>query len=386
MSSARTDSKARLGVFVVSGLVLAIAGILALGAARLFERTVLVHCYFKESVQGLDPGSPISYRGVQVGRVARVTMHRGAAGTGMSIGTGALIEAQCDFFPDQLIRSGAFGPSVDELTAGLAHEVAQGLRVRVAWKDITGQKFLDLDYLDPEEYPPPDLGFLPEQPYIPTATEKSLTDIQRDLAATIGGLAKIDYPAIAARLQTILEQVAQKVSDIRADELSASFRDAAKAMQETVGNADLRRGLARFDSVTIELEKLGKRANDVLARPELDQGVTDLAVAAKSLRETAEGLSKQMPETLTRIDTAVDDARKVIRESKLPETTAAVRDGVGDIGGAARSVTAARDDLGTALRELATAARSIARLADYLERNPDAVLSGRKAPALGGDR
>lgn len=387
MSEGRRESKARLGVFVVSGLVLAVAGVLALGAARIFERTVPLHCYFTESVQGLDPGSPVSYRGVQLGRVSQVLMRQVGDRAGLDMGSAAVIEVVCELFPEQLTRFGGVRPSGEEVRDAISREVSKGLRVRVVWKDITGQKFLDLDYVDPtlDEHRPAELGFEPAEPYIPTLTEKSLTDIQRDLSATISNLAKIDYAAIGGQLQSVLAQIGQKVSDLRTDELSRSFRDAADAMKATFESEKLRTGLDRLDAITAELERAGTRANSLLARPELEQGISDLAASARSLRAVTEGLEKSLPETVARIDSAVDDTRRAIVDAKLPETTGAVRDGVADIAGAARSVAAVREDLAAALREMAGAARSISRLADYLERNPDAVINGRRpAPSGGG--
>ena len=386
MTAARNASKARLGVFVVSGLVLAVAGALALGAARILERYVPLHCYFAESVQGLDKGSPISYRGVQLGRVSQVLMRQSNEGGTTAMGHQAVIEVVCDLYPEQLTRFGSAAPSEQEILLAIRREVSQGLRVRVAWKDITGQKYLDLDYVDPNdpEMAAPDLGFRPVEPYIPTVRERSFTDIQRDLASAVGGLAKIDYQAIAAKLQVLLEQLSQKVSDFRADEVSTSIRDAADAIRQTAANDDLRRGLGRFDAITRDLESVAKRADDLLANPEIARGVTDLAEAAKALRETSDSLAKSVPETMSHVDAAIADAHKAVIDAKLPETTEAVRAGFADVGGAARSAAAARDELSVALRQMAEASRSIARLAEYLERHPESVLKGRDGASGGG--
>src|SRR5882672_5365884 len=64
----------RLGIFVLGGLALAIAGIIALSAGRLFQHTYPVYCYFQENVQGLEPGSPVKFRGVEIGRVEEVSL------------------------------------------------------------------------------------------------------------------------------------------------------------------------------------------------------------------------------------------------------------------------------------------------------------------------
>ena len=54
MPPPNASSKVRLGVFVVSGLVLGVMALLSFGMGRLFERSTPLHCYFTESVQGLE--------------------------------------------------------------------------------------------------------------------------------------------------------------------------------------------------------------------------------------------------------------------------------------------------------------------------------------------
>jgi ABC-type transporter Mla subunit MlaD len=65
--------KFEVGVFVIVTTVVAIAGAIWLGASRFFEKTEPYVTYFSESVQGLDPGSAVKYRGVPGGHVSRRT-------------------------------------------------------------------------------------------------------------------------------------------------------------------------------------------------------------------------------------------------------------------------------------------------------------------------
>ena len=62
----------RLGIFIIAASAILVAIILALGAGTAFKRTVTIETYFDESVQGLDVGSAVKYRGVQIGRVTRI--------------------------------------------------------------------------------------------------------------------------------------------------------------------------------------------------------------------------------------------------------------------------------------------------------------------------
>ena len=64
--------KFRVGVFSIGALVIGVGGLIWIGASRFFEDTVPFVTYFSESVQGLDPGSSVKYRGVPAGRVAKI--------------------------------------------------------------------------------------------------------------------------------------------------------------------------------------------------------------------------------------------------------------------------------------------------------------------------
>src|SRR5579863_3446765 len=62
----------KLGLFVVLGVVAGIGSIAALGARGLRKDTVTYQSYFDESVQGLDVGSAVKFRGVTIGSVSAI--------------------------------------------------------------------------------------------------------------------------------------------------------------------------------------------------------------------------------------------------------------------------------------------------------------------------
>ena len=62
----------KLGLFVVLGFVLALCTVVFLGARSLHKDSVSYKTYFDESVQGLEIGSPIKFRGVTIGNVSAI--------------------------------------------------------------------------------------------------------------------------------------------------------------------------------------------------------------------------------------------------------------------------------------------------------------------------
>ena len=376
--SDREGQRVRLGVFVVSGILALVGGVLVLTAGRLFERTLPVHVYFQETVQGLAIGSEIKYRGVAVGRVTRIALRTPAGGQPMTRDATAMIEVEGEMFPDVL--SGENGPemSFDEVRDFVEREVDRGLRVRLQWKDITGQKFLDVDYLAPEQYPPPDLGFEPDEIYIPTAMSASLQDIQQDLARTLSQLSKIRYEEIGNKIVDLLDVLYRTMGDIQGGALTQSIMDAANAVRDIANDPQLQEAIGRLDGITASLERLAERTDRLLAKPEVEQGIDDLAATAGSLRRSAEELEQTIPDLTRDLQTALDSVRTTIEESRIPETTAAVREGALGLSSTSRHVGVIREELRVSLRQVGEAARAISRLASYLERNPDALLQGRR--------
>src|SRR3954452_17571378 len=62
----------RLGLFVLAGVALLVAGVVTLGAGVFARKAVAAETYLDEPVTGLEEGSPVRYRGVKVGRVKAI--------------------------------------------------------------------------------------------------------------------------------------------------------------------------------------------------------------------------------------------------------------------------------------------------------------------------
>src|ERR1017187_5541096 len=62
----------KLGLFVIGATIVLILLLLILGSGRWFQSKVAIETYLNESVQGLEVGSKVKYRGVVVGEVTRI--------------------------------------------------------------------------------------------------------------------------------------------------------------------------------------------------------------------------------------------------------------------------------------------------------------------------
>jgi len=137
---------------------------------------------------------------------------------------------------DKIADEAAGAVDPEQIDSAIVRQVAAGLRVRIAWKDITGQKYHYLDYVDPAKSPIQRLPFTPPGTYVPTAVEKNFTDIQRDVATVTSELAQVDYKGVAQDVRTLVATLQKKLDDLDVKK----FGDAADAVRDLAKDPRIR--------------------------------------------------------------------------------------------------------------------------------------------------
>src|SRR4029453_5234805 len=61
-----------IGAFVVGAIVLVVAGALLFGGGKFLQEKLPYVLFFDSSVEGLNVGAPVVFRGVQVGQVTEI--------------------------------------------------------------------------------------------------------------------------------------------------------------------------------------------------------------------------------------------------------------------------------------------------------------------------
>lgn len=155
----------RLGLFIIAAVAVFIGLVLALSAGQLFRNTVVLETYFNESVQGLDSGSAVKYRGVQLGRVTNITFTFGRYEQDLPRSQRrpyVLVESEVD--------PALIGFAAESDPERLQQAIERGLRVRIAPVGITGTAYLEIDLV--ENAPPPlPIDWTPRNLYILGAVE-----------------------------------------------------------------------------------------------------------------------------------------------------------------------------------------------------------------------
>jgi phospholipid/cholesterol/gamma-HCH transport system substrate-binding protein len=220
----------RIGLLALAALAALVLVGLALGLRGFGAATVDYQTYFDESVQGLDLGAPVKYRGVRIGNVSSIAVapDRKHVAVGLALLAG------------------------DAERLGLA-EANPALRTQLSSQGLTGVKFVEIDFTDPVANPPPALPFPPGPRYVParTSTIKSLEESLKGVGERLPDL--VDH---AVSTLTKLEAILDEVRDER---VPRRIADATAGVGAAV--ADIRRLAQHLDRA-----RLGERAVETLGR------------------------------------------------------------------------------------------------------------------------
>jgi paraquat-inducible protein B len=300
-----------IGAFVVGAIALLVLGIVVFGSGRLFADTTPFVLYFGGSVDGLSVGSPVRFKGVEIGAVTSIQL---------DLGDEARIPVWIEVDNRRIIDHNGEGFTRDP--SRLAAEVDRGLRAQLNTQSIvTGLLFVQLDYHPdmPATFvsPPEERGH--EIPTIPTALEQA----QQVAADVIGKLREIDFGGFVQAVRDAVDGINRAVN---APGLQATL----EALPETL--AKVNQSLASVQQLASNLDR---RTGPLLT-----------SMQAASDRSTV----------------AVEQARATLKSmEKLVDPGAPLA-----------------GQLSTVLDELRNTARSVRLLADYLERNPAALIRGRE--------
>jgi len=237
----------KVGLFVIIGVLLIVAGVIVFGAGKFFKKKIIIESYFDQSVQGLEVGAPLKFQGVQVGNVSEIGFVFNDYDTGLNY-----VLVRSEIFPDkmgslkyrenmdivvkQLIERGypvfRGGDETDTLQAIIEDDIGKGMRIELSSQGVTGVGFLNIVFVDPEQYQPLVIDWTPFDTYIPskpgtiTLLTKAIEDVSRALIdidfkelgknmnKIIANLSKVNFKEMDAKLQQVLKTMEQTVATL----------------------------------------------------------------------------------------------------------------------------------------------------------------------------
>lgn len=251
--------KFQVGVFVIVVTTIAIGTAIWLGASRFFEETKHFVTYFSESVQGLDPGAAVKYRGVPAGRIQDIRIAP----------DGDLIEVLMDVDVD-------------------VAKVLKGdptLRARLELSGITGLRYVEIERRSGDALnQAPTLTFKPPYEVIPSA-RSSFKAIQSALGDVYDKVMQLDLAGISSDARATLQTAKLLLQDKRIDASLDNFKNAAETTQRLAKNLENATAGIQLAPAVNNATMASREAKDLFAN--LNQ-----AVSAKQLGETVDQLNR----------------------------------------------------------------------------------------------
>ncbi len=338
----------KLGLFVIVGTTLLCGGVIALGGAKIFERTFTVETYMTESVEGIAKGSAVKYQGIELGQVANVMVAARKYDPDIMkegrIGSTVLV--------DLAIRASALNdPSGAVLKPWLQKAVAKGLRARTASSGLTGPAFIELVYVDPSEFPPPPLTWKPPELYIPSAPS-TMQVLISSVKVILKKIEKLDLDTVIKDADSLLKNADGKIADL----------DMKRISDEAV-------------AFLSEVRKSNDRLQQILNNPAIDPAIDDLRATLENAKKATDRINQilhdpRVENLLANLDKAGD---------QLPPAIQDFRRAIRRID---RLIETQQSTIESALMELNEALKNVKDLTGDAKENPSRILFGEPPPRV----
>jgi len=320
-----------IGGFVVGAIALTVAGLLAFGGSSFLSTQRKAVLFFsEESMAGLDVGSPVTFRGVKVGQVTNIAIEFDVAKRHLYIPV--YIEVESDKF--QLINGERNESNIQAL-------VERGLRAQLQVQSlVTGQVSVNFDFHP--DTPITLVGLDKSVPELPTVPSE-ISQLKASVAGALDRLSKLPLEKIADELSNVLQSAQSTLKDVDAQvkPLGDSFKSTSDQAGQVLANVD-----AQLKPLADSLRATSDQANKLLSNADAD--LPQLVAAAQQVMKSANIALGQADLTLRAAQNVVSPDAPVFYE------------------------------ITSTLREIKSAASSVRLLAEYLERNPNALLTGKK--------
>ncbi|MCI0653453.1 MAG: MlaD family protein [Methylococcaceae bacterium] len=313
-----------IGAFVVGAIILVVTAILVFTDSKLFTEQSRFVIYFEGSVNGLKVGAPVKLKGVHVGQVTDVQVELNLDKA--VVRTPVFIEVDMN---SVTVETSDDPEAVSDMT--YVSLIRHGLRAQLKSQSLlTGQLYIEINF-----YPDSPINLVggrskyAEIPSLPSETDEIFSDI----GIVIG-----------------------KLKNLPLEEFFSSLVVTANSLEKLVNSPDAARNLRQIGEILTTLNAIASKLNR-----QVDPLVGELTTTVSDTRKLVNTVNDQV----------------VLLTKSTDKTLAQTQRSLAAMENVAGEDSPLYVDLSNALEELSDAARSMRSLADYLQRNPDAILFGK---------
>ena len=317
-----------IGGFVVGALALLVIAVIAFGSGRLFRKTKEFVVYFDGTVNGLNIGAPVKFRGVEIGSVKNILLQLERS---MEV---PRIPVVFEIDLDKVISRGGTATVLEDPKA-LKAAIDRGLRVQLRTESlVTGLLYIGIDMFPgtPVNFVQTAKSKYTEIPTVPTALER----VELTAGEILAKLGEVDFKGMMDSVSRAVEGFGSLVN-------SPALHSAIQRLDQTV---------PKIDQAIVEIRKMTTG---------LDGNITMLSANLQQTSDAAREAMQQAAVTMKQTDAALKEAEAAMT----------------NIRGISDPDSVAFYELGKSLREVSAAARSLRLLTNSVERNPRALIFGK---------
>jgi phospholipid/cholesterol/gamma-HCH transport system substrate-binding protein len=309
-----------IGVFVMGGLLLLVTALVLFSSQDLFVTKRLFVAYFQQSVNGLNIGAPVRFRGIPVGEVLEIDGIYDPE-TGRMIPR-LILEFHPEVLENAVVTEGEYTLFPFLLESGLRASLKSASL-------LTGQLYVSLDFRpgSPERYLGDGDDAYPEMPTIDSGFDKAI----------------------------------EKISELPIQELILNLSSAISAAEELLRNPDIGESLAVLPTLLTDAD-----STVVELRQFINRDLTDAAQEASQTLVVVRASIQSLSDTLNEETLVQVESTLIEFESTLQLLHSHMESG-----------NPLMYELITALHEVGSAARSVRDLADALEEHPESLVRGK---------
>lgn len=331
----KKNNPAMIGGFVVGAVVLLAVGVALFGGRELFSERVRFVAYFEEQTKGLRVGSNVLLNGVRIGYVSEIALLID------EVEFTTLTRVTMELLPNTYIplRDGAqVGDDLREAMSEKTLIYDAGLRAQLEIESfITGQLLVRLD-LRPD-------------------TPVKLVNIESDYP---------EIPTIRSDIQELLARMQQWLANIRdnvdVDALAKGLTDSLNGFAALANSPDLHETLAGLNRIVNDEDMQALTASLKAAVDEVAAAAREMKTLMASADEGIDSIGSEVGPVLAGLADTLQTTEEILAAVRL------------QVRGDSEQVY----QLQSTLREIELAATALRDFFDYLERNPEALIRGKR--------
>jgi ABC-type transporter Mla subunit MlaD len=311
----------RVGAMLAGSAIVLVVLVLTLtgdqlGGGRAYET------YFSESVQGLDIGAPVKYRGVTLGHVTGIGLVSAEYGTSAE-------EQIVDEMYRLIVVRFKINPKLLGKLPDTETAVRSGLRAKLANQGLTGVMFVELDFAPPEQHPYAQPPWTPLDDFIPSVPS-TIAQVQDEVTQLLHKFSAIDVNGITRNVDGLITDLRHTVSDRGNVGLTlAQARSALADVRDQINKADLPALSAQLRRTGAAVETLsqGRQTRALLDTAEADLQRLPPLIAA--LQQTTNRAGAGVADIQSELIPILEDVRAAV--ANLRETTESIRRDPGSV-------------------------------------------------------